>query len=393
MLLGRGRRGGRRGGRGGRANIGDRNGTARARQPIQQPDLNPADDSGEEINEAANENQQIDHAGVFNFNEIAAAANIIDGASSDEEINVEVPEERERAFDVRLHRHQYIAVNVLPNGDPAHQLNYAFESGLTNQSKTVNFYADWSVIQIILHLATGFFETLLTCTNRYYPTATISMKDLYLYHAFLTLTTYYELTTTDEYWAPSIMHWDERIQPLIDAMSRYKFYNIRSKFRGYTPEDADLPPDQKDRGWKVGRILRALQNIFQNLFDGPGEILSLDEGMARGSSTRNPIYVTLGNAKPLEGFRFFLLIDYETKCCVNFSLDTKSLTAANTSNFPGGFVGAVVDQLCGTANLPGRWYKIFMDNYYGSDQIARHLRNTRSINIVATLQKKYLSRS
>jgi hypothetical protein len=29
-----------------------------------------------------------------------------------------------------------------------------------------------------------------------------------------------------------------------------------------------------------------------------------------------------------------------------------------------------------------------MDNYYGSDQIAHHLRSTRSINIVATLQKK-----
>ena len=66
----------------------------------------------------------------------------------------------------------------------------------------------------------------------------------------------------------------------------------------------------------------------------------------------------------------------------------------NCAYNPGGFVGTVIDHLIATARLPGRWYKCFMDNYYGSDPIARHLRDTRSINIVSTLQKKtYLSGS
>jgi len=83
------------------------------------------------------------------------------------------------------------------------------------------------------------------------------------------------------------------------------------------------------------------------------------------------------------------LICYKTKCCINFILDTKWLTAANTAGNPGGFVGTVVAKLCETARLPGRWYKVFMDNYYGSDQIARsYLRDSMSINIVSTLQKK-----
>ena len=320
--------------------------------------------------------------GIDHFN--AVRAHNLDGASSDEEEGNDLP-----LFNPILHRHPYASVAIeTPVGNPEHRLAYPFVSGLNANSRTPASFENYSPIQLITSLAVPFFDALLNCTNAHFPTAPITMKDLFLYHALLVLMSFYKLTDLNEYWKPEYVTWDPRIQKLIDELPRRRFYMIRNKLRGYMPVDERVPPEGKDRGWKVTRVLVTVVVGFRNLFDGPGEKLSLDEGMARGSSTRNPIYCTLGNAKPLEGNRFFLLIDYTTKCCINFMLDTKWLTAANTTHMPGGFVGAVIDSLCHTAKLLGRWYKIFMDSYYGSDQIARHLRNNRQINIVATLQKK-----
>ena len=101
--------------------------------------------------------------------------------------------------------------------------------------------------------------------------------------------------------------------------------------------------------------------------------------MAQGSSMRNPIYVSLGKAKPLEGYRFFLLVDYKTKIVLNFILDNKSFTADNCRGFPGGFVGAVVDAVVGSAMLTGKWHKIMQDNYYQTVDVAVHMRDNRHV--------------
>ena len=383
----RGRRGGRRGGRQGRNQQRTQAAGINRIATIEAVNRNPGDDSGSENNDLHNPivGRLVEQENDGRLDGIQQPP-ALDGASSDEE--EERP--RQRPFNPILDRHPYNVIPIQLEGNPEYQLNYAFESGLNNDSKTIAYYSTWSVMQLILHLASTYLESLLVCTNAHNDptTSQISRKDILLYHAFLTLTCYYRLPNTDEYWNPTAMRWDNKVQLLLDAMPRWKFYLIRSKLKGYMPADEEVPNHLKNRGWKIQRPLDAIQAVFQNLFDGPGEILSLDEGMARGTSTRNPIYVTLGNAKPLEGYRFFLLICYKTKCCINFILDTKWLTAANTAGNPGGFVGTVVAKLCETARLPGRWYKVFMDNYYGSDQIARYLRDNMSINIVSTLQKK-----
>lgn len=110
--------------------------------------------------------------------------------------------------------------------------------------------------------------------------------------------------------------------------------------------------------------------------------------MAQGSSTRNPIYVSLGKAKPLEGYRFFLLVDYATKLILNFALDNKAFTSENCRGFPGGFVGAVVDFVIGGALLTGKWHKVMQDNYYQSVELAEHMRDNRNVLCAGTSQKK-----
>ena len=160
--------------------------------------------------------------------------------------------------------------------------------------------------------------------------------------------------------------------------------------KGYKPED-DLPT--KTRSWKVDRAVEAVRKKFTEVHRTPDEYLSLDEGMAQGSSMRNPIYVSLGKAKPLEGFRFFLLVDYETKIVLNFILDNKSFTADNCRGFPGGFVGTVVDAVVSGAMLTGKWHKVMQDNYYQTVDVAVHMRDNRNVLCAGTSQKKYTDKS
>ena len=64
-----------------------------------------------------------------------------------------------------------------------------------------------------------------------------------------------------------------------------------------------------------------VKKAVEGCLSTPGEFLSGDEGMAQGSGRRNPIYVSLGKAKPLEGYRYFILVDYRTKVIVSIILD------------------------------------------------------------------------
>ena len=147
----------------------------------------------------------------------------------------------------------------------------------------------------------------------------------------------------------------------------------------------------KTRSRKIGdRAWEAVKKDIENCLSCPGEFPSADEGMAQGSSKRNPIYVSLGKAKPLEGYRFFIPVDYKTKVVIATTLNNKILTRENCENRPGGFAGAVIDLLC--QNLPGRWYKVMADNYYNTLTLALHMMNSRSVLVGGTMQRKHTPR-
>ena len=199
-------------------------------------------------------------------------------------------------------------------------MNYVFEPGgvLNQPERTLQQYRDMTETDIVLSLAQPFFDTLKECSN-YGNAFGITMKDLYCYHALLTLTTYLPLPDISNYWKPvEGVTWDAAVRTLTDIFNIRRYYFIRSKLKGYLPED-DTP--QKGRGWKVQRAVAAVQQTFRTCMDRPSQFLSLDEGMAQGSSTRNPIYCSLGKAKPLEGFRFFILCEYNSKVVINIMLD------------------------------------------------------------------------
>ena len=198
------------------------------------------------------------------------------------------------------------------------------------------------------------------------------------------------LDTTDMYYQPlSVFQWTDSITELLSLFPRSTFYSIRRSMKGYMPED-NTPT--KTRGWKVDRAVEAVRSTFTRVHRRPGEFLSFDEGMGQGSAMRNPIYTSLGKAKPLGGFRFFLLVDYATKVVLNFMLDTKVFTSENCIGKPGGFAGAIVDHVISGALLTGKYYKVMQDNYYQTVALAVHMRDNRNVLCAGTAQKKHIDR-
>ena len=257
---------------------------------------NPNDDSG-------SDNQEENEA---DLNDPMAPRHIEEDETDDEEVNNNIedhqqPQQRQRReFDPVLDRHQYTPT-AIPTEDEYNARNERPETPyifIPNGIKTIDHYRDWSPIQIVLNLATPFFTELISCTNEWFPLNPLSWTDVFFYHACLTLMTMVELETTDAYWKQdeTMMQWGPQVRKFLNTFTRYKFKGVRERLRGYTRGDADdliNPPGSRDKGWKVQRIIQQVQNSFRNTIDVIGEFISLDEGMARGSSCRNPIYVSL----------------------------------------------------------------------------------------------------
>jgi hypothetical protein len=312
--------------------------------------------------------------------------NVIDGEDSDGEEEAGNPPQQEPGPDVipgALPMYEQITVI----GRPEDTINRVFQPGNQENPPSLDRFLDYSVIQLILHLAEGFFGSLMECSNMV-AGVDITLKDMYCYHALLTLMTYMKLGSVDDYFKnQELFEWTKEVATLKEVFNRDRYFYVRKHMRGYHPTD-DIPTATK--GFKVKRPVAAVQEVFRGCMN-PGEFMSADEGMAKGSSMRNPIYTSLGKAKPLEGYRFFLLVDYVTKVVVWFILDEKELTGENCANFPGKFSGKVIDVLCacGTFPLPGSWYRVMADNYYNSVPLTVFMRDHRRIYVGGTMQKKY----
>ena len=150
-------------------------------------------------------------------------------------------------------------------------------------------------------------ESLLECSN--IENVRISMAEIYCYHAILTLGTYINIPVKDFWKKPELFSWDPEILKLTNLLSFNRYTYIRSKLKGDKQED--LLNLNRPASVKVKRPLNALQETLRKTVSHPDEFLSADEGMAKGSVSHleTLLYLSLGNAKPLEGFRFFIYYD------------------------------------------------------------------------------------
>ena len=191
-----------------------------------------------------------------------------------------------------------------------------------------------------------------------------------------------------DFWKPpEIMEWKQEAGKLQSFLSRIRFFYIKKHLRAYTAEDIVENPI---KGWKVKRATDEINRAFRSTMSYPGMNMSLDEGFVAASATMNPIFTTVHN-KPLEGFRFFIAVDYETKCAIGIVPDLKQFTAANSRHVPGGYAGNIVTTLLDTMRLPGRWYRIWLDNFYNTEELTRHVLEAYEFCLNGTIKRQNCS--
>ena len=167
------------------------------------------------------------------------------------------------------------------------------------------------------------------------------------------------------------------------------FIEIRRnlRFEDYRKEN-ELKPT--DKAWKVRSLLNIVRDMFKEINPAPGQMLSLDEAMAKYTGNKCPVVVGAPSKPIKRGIKFYVLVDYETGVVVDIKLHDGSVTKAMGENHPGGVVGKHVVDLCET--LPGTGYILFIDNFYTSVGIARHLLNHRlMMRLVGTLRNNKMT--
>ena len=100
-------------------------------------------------------------------------------------------------------------------------------------------------------------------------------------------------------------------------LPKARYFRLRKHLRTYKMEN-DLPG--KGVGWKVERAVDEVNRVFRSTMDCPSRDISIDEGMGAASSSFNPCFTRIEN-KPLEGIRFFIAVDFVSKCSAGIIAD------------------------------------------------------------------------
>ncbi len=261
---------------------------------------------------------------------------------------------------------------------PRFTVNKPFSKGTYKGYYTLNQFESDDPGNILLKLYIPVIHEIIDCCEENTDLG-LKISEFFVYKGIQLMMTYLRLPCVKDYWEDSpFFTWKQNLSTL---MTLRRFNEIRGGLKFYKDGDSTA-----DRGFKVTRIVSKLKETIKSISKNPGEHLSLDEAMGACNCSRNPIFVSVPR-KPHEGFRFFALVDYETKICINFDLDTKALTSDNCKNTAGGMPGKVVANLIHDTQLPGKNYKLYMDRFYGSIELAKSLVTTSPVLPITTLAK------
>ena len=268
------------------------------------------------------------------------------------------------------------------------------------RSRGINRFKDLSEIDILFQISTEFLQYIVAMYNLKLvqdkeseeidcDRDPLTVDELLKYHAIAHYRNIVRLPRIDCYWDRKYLKKLEvTIPDFNNFMTRSRYFEIRKnlRFEDYTKADID----DSDKAWKVHTMFQIVQKALQSCNKIPGQELSADEGMGRGTSKRNPLLHNMPN-KPIDtGFKFYLLVDFETKVIVNIELDDKSINAENSKGYAYGAYGRRIMQLVDP--LPGSNYNIYTDNLYGNYPLATALRTRAEgrINTVTTVRKNKL---
>ena len=258
-----------------------------------------------------------------------------------------------------------------------------FEGAGVGKSNLEKF-DDMNPYQIFMWLFRGVLEKTVASTNLRLEAKT-SLGEVLLFIAVFMLMAMVRLPRMDQYWypGPGLSKWVTTMD-LKSKMPARRFKDIKAAL---CFEDQERCPEEKkegDRAWKVRGIWTLFAERSKQILAAPGKWLALDEGMIKFMCTRNPL-LELNPRKPIkQGMKIFGLVCSVTKILINVMLADKVITAENSKEFPAGATGRVVTGL--TDWLPGRWYHLFLDNWYATMRLGLLLK-TQCILMIGTLRK------
>lgn len=204
--------------------------------------------------------------------------------------------------------------------------------------------------------------------------------ELLVFHSIRIFMSFVQLPNEYSYWDPNCRPFNTSFPDISNSMSFRRFKEIKANLR-FADYLNDV--DSRDAAWKVRKLINQTKKAFYSISPFPSQHLSIDEGMGRCYAMRNPIRIVIPN-KPIScGFKFYCLVDVETKICLNFNVEDGSYKGFDRL-WSYGISGKHVMNLL--ERVRSENHIIFTDRYFTSLALARELK-LRNFYLVGTLHK------
>ena len=251
--------------------------------------------------------------------------------------------------------------------------------------KTLRRFEGYTPYRIFVELFMKIIDCVVRCTNAQLEegvTATNSGEIMVFISIYL-LMALVRLPAQKYYW-----HLDKfakwiRLPNFREKMTftRWKELKQVMRFEIYETYDDDLKAE--DKAWKIRKIFTLLQIAFRCIMTVAGEHLSADEAMVRCCS-RFPLRRVCPN-KPIKvGAKFYVLVDYVTKICINISMCDGIINSENSTDYAWGAAGRRIMDLI--EFVKNRYHRLYTDNYYTNIALAQELRRC-GIYLCGTIRK------
>jgi hypothetical protein len=250
-------------------------------------------------------------------------------------------------------------------------------NGYKAKKTLVGKFGGSSPFEIAMYFLSDIIDHVVECTNLRLGGSDndddpLTVVEMYHWIGFRLFMTIINFPNTKIYFDEDVLScFDIKLPNFSQILSydRYCFINSFLTFEQYDNNISDAEKSETDHAWKVRTMTTMLKSKCQACLPSPKQHLSLDEGMAMCTLRRCPILHHVLN-KPIDtGFKFFMLVDHDSKICIDFNLADKVDTADNCKHLPYGFVGHQVMKLL--QPLKGTGHIIYVDNYYSSMELAK----------------------
>ena len=251
--------------------------------------------------------------------------------------------------------------------------------------KTLKRFDGYSPYRLFVELFMKIIEYTVRCTNSQLAEGVTPTNcgEIMVFISIYLLMALVHLPAQKYYWQLDKFAKWIRLPNFREKMTYTRWKQLKQvmRFEIYDTYDEDMKAE--DKAWKIRRIFTLLQFAFRGIMTVAGEHLSADEAMVRCCS-RFPLRRLCPN-KPIKvGAKFYVLVCYATKICINITLCDGIVNSENSKDYSWGAAGRRIMEL--VEFVKNRYHRLYTDNYYTSIALAQELRRC-SIYLCGTIRK------